>query len=795
MMKRITPAFIPVSLLFPLGAVAQSTPGTQAMLEEVIVTAQKREENLQDVGLSVQSLSGEAMKNLGIRDVDRLELVTPGVTFGAYGNDAKIAIRGTNSNNTFADNSSIAGMFVDGVYKPRASQQTRPFFDIERLEVLKGPQGTLYGRNTFGGAINVYTNDPNFEETAAEIEVTRSRYDAWDFQGFANIPVNDQLAVRVAAITTRSDGHIENTAGRNMGILDRQGIRFKALWVPTSKFDVTLRLENIEENGTTPGVFSATGRCRPVTADGLTDVEGEFLDCNNPRPGSAGTPPWPAFGADTISRSFMPDGAVTETNVTLTANWALENFDIKSISSYTDYEALLGDDGDFSAVRNRREWMDERAESWTQEVQLLSSGAGPLQWVTGAYYSNDELFFQFSTFDISIDDDSVRPRIPLPGGGTEPVLLGTPLVSGDVNPNAPFARPHTIEIDTFGLFAEFTYSVMPELRLIAGARGNYEDKDLVGASNFSGTAGNRPVEFVPFTAQNIPDTPDEAFVTDFSRPGTTRVDEAFDEVTWRAGVEYDLSQDVMTYFTWSTGFLSGALSANGTVTDQQESEAFEFGVKGRFLNGRLTANLAAYYNEFTNLATQIQNTLPSGTVVTDTINGGEIEASGLEFETALLVGDSFTITFNSSYMDAEYGTFGSSNPFQLVNGQRQAFVDLEGETPPWSPEFTATLMGSYSISLGNYGTLTPSINSYYTDGYSVNGFNLPDIPGSVQDSYTKTDFRIGWQSLSEKFHVEAFVENIEDEDVLQRTQIGGDDLLQTTFGFPRNYGVTFGYRF
>ena len=242
-------------------------------LEEITVTAQKREQNLQDVGISVTALDSQAMSRAGIEDISRIELVTPGVSYGFIGSDAKIAIRGANSNNTFADNSSIAGFFIDGVYRPRASQQSQAYFDVERIEVLKGPQGTLYGRNTFAGAVNLYTRRPDFEALSGGFKTSFSRFDKFTTEAFFNAPINEELALRFAINTKDSDGWIKNRgAGEDYGQDDALNFRASALWAPTDSLEVLLRYTSLSEEGITAGIFAAEGVCQPVNEAGITDA-------------------------------------------------------------------------------------------------------------------------------------------------------------------------------------------------------------------------------------------------------------------------------------------------------------------------------------------------------------------------------------------------------------------------------------------------------------------------------------------------------------------------------------------
>ena len=808
--KKVRLGAFLASIFTAAGATAQEGPDIELnTIEEIIVTAQKREQNLQDVGASIQALTGDGLARAGIVDVERIQIAVAGLNYGTYGNDAKLALRGTNSNNTFGDNSSIMGMFVDGVYKPRASQQTRAFFDVARLEVLKGPQGTLYGRNTFGGAINLISNAPSLDEKSGEIQLTVGRFDLVRTDGHFNFPVSDDLALRVAWLTNSSSGHVSNDAGQGYGEKDDQSFRLSALWQPTDTFELTARFTSIRDTGTIPGLFAATGVCRPVTVDGITDPLGSSLDCQNPRRGAAGTPSWDFFGAENISQDYVPDADLTEDNFTVHMTWSLDNFDIRSISSYTDYKSLLGGDLDLSAVNFGRMWFEENAESITQELQFVSTGDGALKWTGGLYYSNDETLFQFSSFNIAVDDRSVRPVVTgvptgIPDDSMTPddesvtdvtVLDGSPVVDSSLIYNGAFARPQEHEIDTFGAFAQFELAIGDNWRAIAGARYNSEDK-----SSRDGTTGTGLVTFVqPATTDPIPADPRSVFLVDWSS-GVRSVAEKFTKTTYHLGLNYDVSDDILAYTSYSTGFLSGSLSATA-VTDQQESEAFEIGLKSRFFNDTLQFNIAAYSNEYKNLATQIQETLPSGQVITTSANGGDIEAQGIEIEAIALLGENLTIDANASFLDAEFGTFGSSNPYQAfdgianVAGGPASFIDLADGTPPWAPEYTFSMRGSYDFHLANGSVLTPTLQFFASDGYGVSGFNLWMDPSAQQPSYTKTDFRLRWVSPDEDVVLEAFVENIENENVFARNQIGGEDILQTTYLFPRNYGVKIKYRF
>ena len=802
-------------------ALQLAAPSAFAQVDTIVVTAERKSENVQDVGLSVQAFDEDALDKAGITDVSRLEFLVSGVNFAFVGNDAKFNVRGANSTNTFADNSSIVGAFVDGVYKLRASQQTRSFFDVERVEFLKGPQGTLYGRNTFAGAINLYTNKPDLEEYSAGLSGSYERFNRTRFEGYANLPVSDTFAIRAAAFYERSDGFISNLAGPDIGAPNDKGVRVSALWEPSESINFLVRYHNIQEDGREAGLFGSTFICRRTTPSGHTDPFGVVEDCANPQPGSAGLPDASQLGPYKISQDFVPNSDLVEQVVSLEANIDLGPVNAKSISSYTDFENNIGFDFDFSPLPFQVGGFNEIAESYTQEIQFSSDYESRLQWTAGAYYSEDETNFNFYIFNQRVAAargpatpvlDNAGNPVDVNGDGSItaadvlPVLSGTPLVNNDQVIGGFFADNHPLEVDYFGIYGQFEFSLSDELRMIGGVRYNNEDKTLVGGgSNFTGdTDGDGVLE--PPVIANVPAGPfPGVFPTEIDRvldvftfingadDGIRAAPAAQDNLSWRAGLEYDVADNALLYFTASTGFLSGSLNNNGTTTENQKSRVFEAGVKSTLLEGKLLFNLAGHYTEYTNLLAQQQVQIIVGgnpLVVTQSSNGGEITAWGIELESVWVPVEHVRIGLNASYLNSEFDVFGQTNPYQLLNGQVVGFVDLSGETTPWSPEFTAALYGSYEFKLGELGYLTPYAQFYYSDGYNTSNLLATD-PLQQQDSYTKTDLRLIWDSPNRAYSFEAFVENLEDEAVLAWVNNNGNDIVQTGFNYPRNYGIRF----
>ena len=764
----------------PTEANKESPPSTSG-IGEVIVTAQKRSENAQRVPLSIQAFSGSDLAARGVTDTSRLDVLTPGLTFSTYGNDAKIALRGANANNTYQDASPVVGMFVDGVYQLRASQQTASFFDVSRVEVLKGPQGTLYGRNTLAGAINVYTNAPDLTRESFGLTASYGNYRDLRSEAYLNVPLSENFAVRVAGLQENSDGYIKNDDGPNLNIVRTLAARGSALWKPSDAVTAVLRVSDTHQGGT-PAVNATTGLCRHVAANGLTDPLGPNLDCQNPRRGSGGTPPFSSFGKLRVSRDFVPNEKYNDFNATLDVSADLGFTSLRSISSYTNYKSTIGQDSDFSPNPYFREWFEENAKAYSQELDFHNSSASRLEYTVGAYFERDEEFFADSQLFQTVDqnDTTTRPLATSTNGVQLPVLNGTPLVSLQTNINRSVGSYQFININNLGGFGQLTYHVTDKFRVTGGIRYSREHKEAYsGTSKYTGS----------LTPAVIPITPVDFTFTKSSSPNVAKT---FDGFTYHAGAEYDLAPRVLAYFSYGTGFLSGALNSNNTVTGLQKSASYEGGIKSRFLDNRVQLDAAVYHVDYTNLSTSLL--LPTGFTIT--ANGGDIKVNGAEVLLDVLPVDALRISVGVAYQDSKYGTYGIANRQQVVNGAvpPNNFIDESGMRTPLSPVWTGNGTISYKYNLASGGSLTPQAHIFYSAKYSACGATVFDL-ACQQKAYSKTDASLTYASPSGKYEIEGFVQNIENSQPNVRTQTGTDGIEQVTFGQPRTYGVRVRLRF
>ena len=789
------------SAIIILSGCALLAPIASAQIEEVVVTAERRAESLQDVSVSVSAFDEEALQLGGINDVSRLELLVPGLNYAFAGNDAKFNVRGANSTNTFGDNSSIVGAFVDGVYQARASQQTRAFFDVQRVEFLRGPQGTLYGRNTFAGALNVFTNTPQLSDgLSGNVNLAFMRFDRIRTEGALNLPFSDSFGIRIAGFADKSDGYIENIAGPDMGAQDDRGVRISALWAPSDRLEIIGRYTRVEEDGLEAGLFGYTFNCRFETPEGVTDPFGSERNCENPIRGSSVNGQAQGIASNgpdgdpwKVAQDYVRPVELTDETVSLTIRYDWEAFSLTSITAANDYVNDINFDFDFSQSPHSNGGYLEESQGWSQELQLTSSGDGRLQWTTGLYYSELEDYSSFYIYNqTQREPDDSRPSVTIPQG-TFTVLQATNLLSTATSLNGFFANAVLIDTEYFGAYAQGDFSLTDSFRLIAGIRYNDEEKFAsCGGSNFSG--GDRVVNVKDgvdgASPLILPTNASDLFTYDCGAADaeTSPSPASFDNITWRLGAEWDLSGDIMAYLTASTGYLSGSTSTAAT-TDEQESQVIELGVRSVLANDRLQLNGAFHFTEYTNLLTQQQRII-AGIADTFSTNGGDIEAYGVELDAVWLPTDNLTFTGTFAYLKSEFGEFGQQNPYQLYRGQvlENNFVNQNGEITPWSPEITFGASAGYFIDMGNAGTLQPYLQFYYSDGYNTSNLLATD-PAHDQDSFSKTDARLIWTSTDGSYSIEGFVENIEDADVLARGNNNSDDIVQTSYLYPRNYGV------
>lgn len=729
---------------------------------DIVVTAQRRSERLQDVPLAVTALSGADLARNHINDASRLQYLTPGLTWGQQGADSFPAIRGVRTQLVSAQSDPVIGFYLDGIYQSRTQQQSIPIFDVSRIEVQRGPQGTLYGRNTFGGNISVITQEPtnSFE---GGLNAMVGNYAARQFDGFLNIPASDTLQFRVAGYHSEHSGYVSSTTNPDIKLNDENQtvVRASAKWTPTAELEILVHGALWDRNdagagaygyktvGTlinpTTGARSITGvpyAVNPSVHNGSAFVNG--VDIGVPVTGDAYH----------IQADYQPTQKLHERYISGQLSYDLGAVVAKAITGYNSFRSKRSGDLDQTSVvfpaagvtssfaGSGLQQPDTRDNSFSQELQLSSnSKSSPLQWIVGGYYFHDmvdELYSQVYTAPTA-------------------TALGT--------------RSRTL-IDTkaYAAYGQATYAVIPDtLRIIGGVRYSDETKNYT-ITNFTAPPGT-----FNFATQTAARASGEA---------------KYNKVTWRAGAELNLTRNNMLYATVSTGFESGGInnnSSNALIPQSyapQTVTAYEIGSKNLFDAGHVSVNISAFYNKYKNLQITI---LDPSTNLSYYASAGAARSYGAEFEVKTMLYQGLHVDLTAALLDAEFTSYTRPNPFGNTT-----LVNLSGKDVPMSPTFKGTASAYYDIDLGNAGRLTPHVDVLYSSSYYSTDYNTVL---DRQKAYGVVDLSLRYTSKPGSYYIEGFVNNIGNYAVIYSATLGSSARIQESYGPPRVFGVRVGGKF
>ncbi|MEM1086837.1 MAG: TonB-dependent receptor [Pseudomonadota bacterium] len=761
-------AFIATGLLstslYGLQAAAQTADeeAQTKRLQTVTVTAERREADLQDVPVSVTALSSDTLNAAGVTDLSSLDRLAPGLQFGQSGNDARPAIRGARTENVSVQQDPVVSFYVDGIYRSLTSQALASIVDVERVEVLRGPQGTLYGRNAFGGAVNVISRAPGPDPDYGG-SVLLGNYDRVRAEGYANVPLSDQLFFRLTGSIEQHDFIVENSFNPDAGLRDKDEtyLRGQLRWEPDSLTDVTLRASRWTQggNGNSEFGYKLIGTPLDPSNDGnaitLSEVLSAQINPVNPRNGGGNL----AVNPDpfTVDYDFEPVLDTEQSTFDLEANRDLGFANLKVLLSYADYETGRTADTDLSRFSSGFAGQFDSVEATTQEIQLSSPSSSDLIWTVGGFLLQEDKEGLF-IFDRLFETDSAT---------NQPTDTVATAYFADFNALA------TVETDSLAVFGQATYPITEAFRLTAGLRYTEDDKSFSRV-----TTGRNTVPVTFFEADDV--TPRPVFE-----------DEAtFDKVTWRVAADYDLSPESLIYGSVSTGFQSGGFNnsadsvTGGASFGPQEVTAYEIGSKNTFLSGDLVLNAALYLNEFEDLLAQEFVNVGSTTLAIST-NAGEATVLGFELESDWAPTDALRLNARLSLTDSEFGTYFVSEP---ISGET---INLDGERIPLTPDVTLGLGGSYVFELENGASVTPGVDLYFSGDYSTN-----DVPYAFaeQEAYTRVDLRLVYEPASLDWSIEAFGRNVTDEEIINRTVRFGQNAIVQNFADPAMYGVRFSFR-
>ena len=758
---------------------AASDEVASAALEEVVVSATKREESMQRVPVSVNALSGEQLKQNGVVRLQDAQLPSLTVQEGGIGNSVFIRGIGSGINPGFEQS---AGTYVDGIYRGRAQQSRAPLLDVERIELLRGPQTTLFGKNSVAGAINVTSAKPTDTFDGYVTGMYDFELEQTEFEGAVSGPLSDRVRGRLSGRAVSADGFVENLTA-NSGEPSREDMTVRGQLA----FDVT---ENL----------TATLK----TELSQFDKEGRSIEIYNERPAAAG--PFTgltyaqilaALGSDPSVLNNTLDyqrsgGAETSDNESeeyaLTLDWQIGENTLTSITGFSTYQFDELCDCDFTGANVFNVGLNEEFDQFSQEIRFASSQGNTVDYIVGAYYEDTELQYRDS---ILVNSTSLL--VPLinamsPGAGTAIGNTGTPRVFRQEESGA-------------STFARLTWNATDALHLNFGVRAAYEEKeasrDLAITAIDGSPLSGAPAVVAPIVYASVFNV--RAHSLSDSRDG------------WKTmpsfSVQYDLSDDVMGYLSYVQGFKSGGFDArsnNPTAPpavvctapnvpagcipaasvgsfefEDEDSQSYEAGLKSRFADDRAEVNLAYYFTDFKDL----QVSTFDGVLGFNVSNAGAAEIQGVELDGRWRIVDSLMLRGSVAWTDFEYKEFfGQCYIGQVADAPDGRNCDYAGKTNMFVPDLAGSVALDWYANVGSRLQLATTLETVYSGAY----FPQATLdPATEQESYAKLNARIALSSQEGTWEVALLGRNLTDEAV---TGYAADiPLAARTFGAP-SYG-------
>ncbi|MEP0316011.1 MAG: TonB-dependent receptor [Hyphomonas sp.] len=755
---------------------AEQAEDAARSLDTVIVTARRREESAQDVPISMTVLSQDDLLEQSVFNVKDLQSTAPNVYIGQGGASPgalAFGIRGQFQNDVLTTLDPSVGVYVDGVYWARSHGMNANLLDISRIEVLKGPQGTLFGRNTTGGAINVTTTDPSFDGISGHVQGRVGNFSERDAEFAINLPImSDMIALRLAGAFAKHDGYYDNTfLNTELGEEDTRSLRAKLLFEPNSDLSFLLSYEyfDLDQAGKPTNLeFALPFPAAPEIIAALSS--GGCLQSFDPAcpapfvPGSQTFAQYANDGFYTSSLNQDANETVHTETISATVTYDLGFADLKYIGAYRSMESDTGRfdyDGTPFTILHPQQFAATDQNS--HEVQLNGQIAEDrIDYTLGAFYFEEE----------GIDGNNT---------------LALPLL----NPNNPTQTLGDVSGESWAVFAQSSFDITDAFSATIGIRYSEDSKSLDLRSRSAGvcslSAGDPPVRLSPT---------DECLISQ------SRTD---DSINYLISLEYDWTSDFMTYAKTSKGYRAGGFNLRGTTPftyggfAPEEVIDYELGLKSQVFNNRFRLNAAAFYSDYTDIQRSVLVPNGVGGVATTTINAAAAEIYGIEIEATALLTDEFELNAAVGITEAEYSEFMSQCPMPYPATAVVPCIDdkfdRSGEKFERTPPFTAGIGATYTKQLTR-GVLTLHSDYYYQDDIYDVGVTQTLTPGYVQyirqGGYGLLNARLRYEFGNSGFSIAAYGKNLTDKKYTTfqlDLASAGLGYFSNSPGTPKTYGI------
>ncbi len=718
----------------------------QGGLEDIVVTASRRSESLREVATAVSAYSGDRLREQQIVNLTDVSSISPNIQISSFATNANIAIRGIGNSQVGAGADAGVAVHVDGVYLGQAGLAVATFLDIERVEILRGPQGTLFGRNATGGAVNLLPNTPttSFDaglNTAFGVDPAMIRSSA-----FVSGPItgDGKLLGRVAVMQDWNKGFSRNgnpalggvggtssPAPRRLDDLDTSAIRAQLEWRPSEIFKARLSAEYQRENDNGPAAYVLgtpdPNQQLPIFIQGLPTGDPERR----------------------IAYANVGRKNLSATMVNLITDTSIGGGNLKTTLSYGHSNNETLQDGDGTSFEFTRTGYRDVATQYYGEVLYASDGAMPFSYVVGANY-----FDAKQTQNVSVPVAGLATGQDLNGDGKVDTLAnGSVLPTGDLVP-VTVNLGGTVKTQAYAAFAHAQYVFGNGVKLFAGGRYSHDRKQVDEYNNFIGNRTQR---------------------------------RAWSKFTYEVGLSYEISSRITGYAKYATGFKSGGFGVGslGPSVDPETNAAYEIGLKGSYLDGRLQANIAAFHMKYDNL--QVSQVLG---VASTLANAAKATIDGAEAELALRPVEHLRIDLAGAYTNARFDSFLTQDSARPSLG----VLSLAGNRLPQAPKWSGSAGIYYDLPIAT-GTITPGARFDWKSRMYFSEFNTSI---SSQKAVGQLDLSLNYLSSDKRWTGSVFARNVTNEQIINNVLIvsaGLGSLADANYRPARQLGVSVGYRF
>jgi len=656
-------------------------------LEEIVVTAQRREQPLQDVPIAISAFTGHDLQDRGVENIDDLQFVVPGLE--NVGSQGLLTLRGVGTENATVGGDPGVSVYLDGHYQSRWILVS-DLLDTQRVEAQRGPQGTLYGRNATGGNLSIISNRPT-PEFEGSVGLDVGNYDERRLEGVISGPFSERIRGRLAIAREKRDGYVKNTAGSD---------------APNSDYTVARGLLDIDMTDSllvSVGAFYSDDKSVLTLRQFRTDPSPKVISQDGPN-----------------------DRDDTTKGGSIDFFWKIGGMEFRSLSAFSDEDYFFNTD--FDATPAPIGLVDFRGgiSTVSQEFQLVSPSDAAFRWVTGLYYYKERSDFRFQ-----ID---ASPGLFIQAGP---------------------AKVHARSVAAFG---QAEYSFNDQWEMVAGVRETHDYKDITRESLLLVAGG---VVQVPSSVE-------------------PKRDNSWDVMTWKAGLNYHFSPDLMWYASLSRGYKMGGYNASATNTPAYGPEfvkSLESGFKTEWLNRTLQVNLTAFHYDYTDKQETVTVSVAEGSNYI--VNAAGVKVYGVELESVVQPVRGLRLNLAAGYLHGEYDKFKTFDATGVL-------VDLSGNTTTVSPKFKYALGGEYTVELGANGSLTARMDYSHTDKRFYDYFNLYAHP-----AYERLNALLRWDWRN-NLSGELYCRNLKDD----RTYFLSDGPTgEIGYLPPRTYGLRVRYEY